>query len=68
MADELAAAEMGPPPGTPVAIPTDTQVTRTYVSLDSAENAAANLAQDPGQDPGDARQATDSTPDGSKSG
>jgi tetratricopeptide (TPR) repeat protein len=68
IADELAAAEMGPPPGTPVAIPTDTQITRTYVSLDAAENMAANLAEDPDQDPGDARQATDSTPDGSKSG
>ena len=68
MAQEAGAAEMGPPPGTPVAIPTDTQVTRTYVSLDTAENPAANLAHDPGQDPGDARQATDSTPDGSKSG
>ena len=43
LADEPTATEMRPPPGTPVAIPTDTQVTRTYVSLDdSAENSAAN--------------------------
>ena len=68
MAEELGAGEMRPPPGTPVAVPTDIQITRTYVSLDAAENPAANLAEDPAQDAGDARQATDSTPDGSKSG
>jgi len=54
-AEELAAVEMAPPPGTPVAIPTDTQVTRTYVALDAAEN----LAENP--------QATEATGDGSKS-
>jgi tetratricopeptide (TPR) repeat protein len=31
--DEMPPAELGPPPGTPVMIPTDTQVTQTYVSL-----------------------------------
>jgi len=60
-AEELTAAEMQPPPGTPVAIPADTQITRTYVSLDTAENPAANLAQ------ADASQATEAPPGGSKS-
>jgi tetratricopeptide (TPR) repeat protein len=54
-AEDLAAAEFAPPPGTPVAIATDTQITRTYVSLDSAESAADNS------------QATEAADDGSKS-
>jgi tetratricopeptide (TPR) repeat protein len=55
-AEDVVAAEMAPPPGTPVAIPTDTQVTRTYVA---AEDTAENLADD--------SQATEASGEGSKS-
>jgi tetratricopeptide (TPR) repeat protein len=61
--EELATAEMAPPPGTPVAIPTDTQVTRTYVSIDTSENPSANDDADLGASP----QATEAAGDGSKS-
>jgi tetratricopeptide (TPR) repeat protein len=54
-AEDLAAAELEPPPGTPVAIATDSQITRTYVSLDAAESAADNS------------QATEAPGNGSKS-
>lgn len=33
-AEEMAAAELGPPPGTPILIPTDTQVTQSFVAED----------------------------------
>ncbi len=39
--EEMAAAELGPPPGTPRFIPTDTQVTATYVARNLAEDLPA---------------------------
>ena len=39
--EELGAAELGPPPGTPTFIPTDAQVTESYVARDLNEDLPA---------------------------
>lgn len=44
--EEMAAAELGPPPGTPTLIPTDTQVTQSYVSVAEDLPDAAPQATD----------------------
>ena len=56
--EEMPAAESGPPPGTPTLVPTDTQVTQSYVAQGLVDDLAEDLPAAP--------QATDLPGGGSK--